>query len=299
VGYRSKNMIASMTGFGKGVCEGDIGRVTVEVRSVNGRYGDVNVHMPRSFMALESRIKESVLVSISRGRVDVSVEVQGQQADQGVPVLRKEVLAAYSDGIEDVKRELGSNDSVDLMRLVTLPHLFSFETPSLDLELLWQTLDGALQLATEGCLAMRLIEGKKLTTDFKMRIENLDTLIKRVEALAPKRIDAVKQKMNDKLAQLLTPEKVDENRLMMEIALLAERSDVTEECVRFFSHNEQYINLLDKQEAVGRRLNFLLQEMLREANTIGSKAGDAEIAHIVVDIKEELEKLKEQVQNIE
>lgn len=292
-------MIASMTGFGKGVCEGDIGRVTVEVRSVNGRYGDVNVHMPRSFMALEARIKESVLSSISRGRIDVSVEVQGQQADQGVPVLRKDVLAAYRDGIDDLKHVLGRDDEIDLMQLVTLPHLFSFETPNLDLESLWLVLEEALELATQGCVAMRLAEGEKLTADFRMRIENLNVLIKRVEALAPKRIDVVRQKINDKLVQLLTPEKVDENRLMMEIALLAERSDVTEECVRFFSHNEQYIDMLGREEAVGRRLNFLLQEMLREANTIGSKAGDAEIAHIVVDIKEELEKLKEQVQNIE
>lgn len=292
-------MIVSMTGFGKGVAEGDMGRVTVEVRSVNGRYGDVNVHMPRSFLALEARIKESVLATVSRGRVDVSIEVQGQQSDQGVPVLRKEVLAAYRHEIDTVKADLKSDDSIGVMQLIMLPHLFSFETPTVDLEVLWKTLETALKDAIEKCLAMRVAEGNKLTVDFKQRIANLNTLIKHVEELAPQRADAVRLRLNEKLAQLLTPEKVDENRLMMEIALLAERSDVTEECVRFYSHNEQYLDMLDRDEAVGRRLNFLLQEMLREANTIGSKAGDAGIAHIVVDIKEELEKLKEQVQNIE
>jgi len=288
-----------MTGFGKGVAEGEIGRVTVEVRSVNGRYGDVTVHMPRSFLVLEARIKDLVLSSISRGRIDVSIDVHGQQSDQGVPVLRTEVLLAYCNEINAIKKQLNSNDEIDVMRLVTLPHLFSFEAPTVDSELLWKTLEGALTQATEGCLAMRLAEGSKLTDDFRKRIAYLNTLLKRVEELAPKRIDVVRQKLSDKLAQLLTPEQVDKNRLMMEIALLAERSDVTEECVRFYSHNEQYLNMLDHDEAVGRRLNFLLQEMLREANTIGSKAGDAEIAHIVVNIKEELEKLKEQVQNIE
>lgn len=294
-----ENMIASMTGFGKGLAEGDVGRVGVEVRSVNGRYGDVTIHMPRSFAALEPRIKELVLASISRGRVDVSVDVQGQQADQGVPVLRQDVLKAYRDEFVAINQALGRNDQLDVMQLLALPHLFNFEAPVIDLDQLWLTLQVALKEAVEGCRAMRLSEGQKLTEDFRQRIASLNGLIKRVEALAPKRVDTVRQRINEKLAQLLTPEQVDENRLMMEIALLAERSDVTEECVRFYSHNEQYLSMLERDDAVGRRLNFLLQEMLREANTIGSKAGDAEIAHIVVDIKEEIEKLKEQVQNIE
>jgi len=292
-------MIASMTGFGKGHAEGEIGRVSVEVRSVNGRYGDVTLHMPRSFAVLEPRIKELVLGSISRGRVDVSIDVQGQQADQGVPVLRQEVVDAYCKGFTSIKEKLKQTDEIDVNQILGLPHVFAFEAPELDPETLWGTLKEALQQAVDGCRDMRLVEGEKLTTDFRNRIANLGDLIKRVEELAPKRMDAVRQKLNDKLAQLLTPEQVDENRLMMEIALLAERSDVTEECVRFYSHNEQYLNMLGREEAVGRRLNFLLQEMLREANTIGSKAGDADIAHIVVDIKEEIEKLKEQVQNIE
>jgi len=292
-------MIASMTGFGKGVAESKIGRVTVEIRSVNGRYGDVMVHMPRSFSELESRIKEQVLAVFSRGRFDVNVTLHGNQADQGLPVLKPEVLAAYTKGVDEIRVQANVSGDVDLMQLVQLPQLFSFEVPDLDFDTLWQVISNALAQAIDACQAMRLTEGKKLAIDFRARIEMLRGFLDQVEKLAPVRVDAIKKRLQEKLEQLLTPEQVDENRLLMEIVVLAERSDITEECVRFHSHNAQFLEMLDKEDSVGRRLNFLLQEMLREANTIGSKAGDATIAHVVVNIKEEIEKLKEQVQNIE
>lgn len=292
-------MIASMTGFGKGISESDGGQVAVEVRSVNGRYGDVAVHLPRTLSELEPRIKECVLGGISRGRVDVAVSFLGAIADQGVPVLKTEVLEAYKRGLDVIRSKTGASGDVDLLRLAALPQVFAFESAEKDLDALWTMVQSALEKAVEGCKAMRLAEGQKLADDFEKRIAYLDTLIEKVEELAPVRVESVRKRLREKLDQLLTPERVDENRLMMEIALLAERSDVTEECVRFRSHNAQFLSMLVRGEAVGRRLNFLLQEMLREANTIGSKAGDAAIAHLVVDIKEEIEKLKEQVQNIE
>ncbi len=292
-------MIASMTGFGKGVAEGDGGQVAVEVRSVNGRYGDVSVHMPRTLSELEPRIKEFVLGCFSRGRVDVSVIFQGAISEQGIPVLKPEVVLAYKRGIEMLRDQLGVSGDINLMRLAALPQVFAFESGANDFEMLWALVQHALQNAIDGCLAMRVTEGKKLAEDFSQRIAYLNTLIDKVEMLAPGRVETVRKRLREKLEQLLTPEQVDKNRLMMEIALLAERSDITEECVRFRSHNVQFLDMLSRGEAVGRRLNFLLQEMLREANTIGSKAGDAGIAHVVVDIKEEIEKLKEQVQNIE
>jgi uncharacterized protein (TIGR00255 family) len=292
-------MIASMTGFGKGVAESEVGRVTVEVRSVNGRYGDVAVHMPRSLSELEPRIKEQVLSVFSRGRLDVSLTLQGSQAEQGVPMLKPDVLAAYLKGVEDIRAQAHLSGDIDLTHLVGLPQVFSFEVPDLDFDALWKVVSEALAQAVEACQAMRLAEGEKLAADFRDRIAALDGFLGRVEVLAPERVDAVRKRLQEKLEQLLTPEQVDESRLLMEIAVLAERSDITEECVRFRSHNAQFLDMLDRGESVGRRLNFLLQEILREANTIGSKAGDAAIAHVVVDIKEEVEKLKEQVQNIE
>ena len=292
-------MIGSMTGFGKGVAEGEVGRVIVEVRSVNGRYGDVMVHMPRSLSELEPRIKERVLSVFSRGRITVSVTLQGNAPEQGLPVLKTAVLAAYLKGIEGIRMQGNLSGEVNVMQVAQLPHLFAFEVPEINVDALWDAMSAALDQALSACRAMRLAEGEKLAEDFRERIAAIENLLAQVEALAPGRAEAVRKRLEEKLARFTMPEQVDENRLMMEIALLAERSDITEECVRFHSHNAQFLDMLNRGEAVGRRLNFLLQEMLREASTMGSKAGDADIAHVVVAIKEEIEKLKEQVQNIE
>ena len=292
-------MIGSMTGFGKGVAEGEVGRAIVEVQSVNGRYGDVVVHIPRSLSELESRIKERVLSVFSRGRINVTVTLQSNVPEQGLPVLKAEVLAAYLKGMEDIRARGELSGEVDVMQVAKLPHMFAFEVPEIDVAALWDAVSDALDQALSACLAMRWAEGKKLARDFRERIGVIENLIAQVEALAPGRVEAIRKRLEEKLARFTMPEQVDENRLMMEIALLAERSDITEECVRFHSHNAQFLDMLDRGEAVGRRLNFLLQEMLREANTMGAKAGDADIAHVVVAIKEEIEKLKEQVQNIE
>ena len=240
-------MIASMTGFGKGVSEGGVGRVTVEVRAVNGRYGDVSIHMPRSLVELEPRIKDQILESITRGRIDVTLTLQGSGADQGIPILRTDVLAGYQRGIEAMQSALGVTGDVDLMRLAALPQVFAFEASDLDLEAFWDVASEALRMAIEHCRAMQLAEGKRLAEDFEHRIGLLDGMVDRVEALAPGRVTSVKQRLEEKLAQLLTPEQVDEQRLMMEVALLAERSDITEECVRFRSHNAQFLDMLNRQ----------------------------------------------------
>ena len=292
-------MIGSMTGFGKGVAEGEVGRAIVEVQSVNGRYGDVIVHIPRSLSELESRIKERVLSVFSRGRINVVVTLQSNVPEQGLPVLKAEVLAAYLKGMEDIRAQGELSGEVDVMQVAKLPHMFAFEVPEIDVAGLWDAVSDALDQALSACRAMRWAEGEKLARDFRERIGVIENLIAQVEALAPGRVEAIRKRLEEKLARFTMPEQVDENRLTMEIALLAERSDITEECVRFHSHNAQFLDMLDRGEAVGRRLNFLLQEMLREANTMGAKAGDADIAHAVVAIKEEIEKLKEQVQNIE
>lgn len=292
-------MAVSMTGFGRGEAEANGYRASIEVRSVNGRYGDVSVHLSRTLAELEPRIKEVVLSTISRGHVSVSVTLKGEEVERGIPVLNLGILDAYQEGLEVLKARMGLSGKVDLMQVAMLPNIFEFETKAPDLEALWAVVELACQAAVSQCQAMRCVEGEKLAQDLVGRIDALETLVHRVEALAPGRVEAVRKKLEEKLQEFLTPEQVDENRLLMEIALLAERSDITEEYVRFHSHNAQFLQTLGRDEVVGRRLNFLLQEMLREANTIGSKAGDAEIAHLVVEMKEEIEKLKEQVQNIE
>ncbi len=292
-------MVASMTGFGRGEAEADGYRASVEVRSVNGRYGDVSVHLPRTLAELEPRIKALVLSTVSRGQVSVSIMLKGEAVERGVPVVNVGILEAYKEGLEVLKARMGLAGEVDLIQAAMLPDIFEFETKAPDVEAIWAVVGPACQAGVARCQAMRRAEGEKLAQDLVDRIGRLESLVCKVEELAPARVETVRQKLEEKLREFLGPEQVDENRLLMEVALLAERSDITEEYVRFRSHNAQFLQTLKWDEAVGRRLNFLLQEMLREANTIGSKTGDVEIAHLVVEMKEEIEKLKEQVQNIE
>ena len=291
-------MIASMTGFGKSNVEADGNRASVEVRTVNGRYGDVSMHMPRYLTELEPKIKELILSTVSRGRVDVSISFQNERSAQGVPVLNEPVVDAYLNEIKKLS-DRGIAGEPTVASVAALPSAFTFETSELDPKDVWPLLESACQGAVDDCQRMRREEGAKLAVDFRARIETLKDLIEKVEKLAPTRVESAKKRLEEKLEALLTPESLDQNRLTMEIAILAERSDITEECVRFHSHNAQFLDTLQREEAVGRRLNFLLQEMLREANTIGSKAGSADIAHLVVEMKEEIEKLKEQVLNVE
>lgn len=292
-------MVASMTGFGRGETEADGYRASVEVRSVNGRYGDVSVRLPRTLAELEPRIKALVLSTVSRGQVSVSIMLKGEAVERGVPVVNVGILEAYKEGLEVLKARMGLAGEVDLIQAAMLPDIFEFETKAPDVEAIWAVVGPACQAGVARCQAMRRAEGEKLAQDLVDRIGRLESLVCKVEELAPARVETVRQKLEEKLREFLGPEQVDENRLLMEVALLAERSDITEEYVRFRSHNAQFLQTLKWDEAVGRRLNFLLQEMLREANTIGSKTGDVEIAHLVVEMKEEIEKLKEQVQNIE
>ena len=291
-------MLASMTGFGKSAVEANGTRANIEVRTVNGRYGDVSIRLPKYLSELEPKIKELVLATISRGRVDLSISLQSDAPSQGIPVLNEAVVEAYIAELEKLN-DRGISGDVTVATVAALPNTFSFETPEVDVQATWLLIERGCNEAVAECHKMRQVEGEKLAQDFRERIGILDCLIEKVEEFAPTRVESARKKLEEKLEALLTPESVDQNRLVMEVAILAERSDITEECVRFKSHNAQYLATLARDEAVGRRLNFLLQEMLREANTIGSKAGNAEIAHVVVEMKEEIEKLKEQVLTVE
>jgi len=292
-------MVVSMTGFGRGTAERDGCRASVEVKTVNGRYADISVHLARTLVELEPRIKEVVSERISRGNVTVSVSVSGDGVEYGVPVLNESVLDGYQKGIELLQERLGAEGTVNALQAAMLPHVFEFEAEVTDLEAVWAVVAPACQQAVDACHEMRRAEGLKLVQDMTARVRTLDELVRRVETLAPGRVTTARQRLEEKLKEFLGGSAVDEGRLLTEIALLADRVDITEECVRFHSHNEQFEKAVGGDTAAGRRLNFLLQEMLREANTIGSKANDAEISHLGVEMKEEIEKLKEQVQNIE
>ena len=292
-------MVVSMTGFGRGEVETDGYRASVELRSVNGRYGEVSVHLPRHLSPLEQRIKELVLSVFSRGHMRVSVSVSGDSLGQGIPVLNERVFEGYRDGLARLQTRLGASNAPDPLQVALMPSVFEFETSPPDLEAVWKVVAPACEQAVAQCQSMRATEGKQLAADLVQRVHQLEDLVGQIQELAPGQVASTRRRLDEKLRELIAPERVDQNRLLTEIALLSERMDITEETVRFHSHNEQFLKTLGRDEPVGRRLNFLLQEMLREANTIGSKAGDTEIAHLVVGVKEEIEKLREQVQNIE
>lgn len=292
-------MVVSMTGFGRGESEINGFRATVEIKSVNGRYGEVSVHLPRQLSALEPRIKDLVLAVLSRGHIRVSLNLDGDTFEQGIPVLNERVFEGYRNGLVRLQTRLGLSDAPDPMKVALMPNVFEIESRAPDLEAVWKVVAPACEQAVAQCQSMRTKEGGRLAEDFVRRVHHLEDLITRIRKQAPHQVESARRRLDGKLRELIAPEQVDGNRLITEIAVLAERMDVTEETVRFHSHNEQFLKTLDRDEPIGRRLNFLLQEMLREANTIGSKAGDAEISHLVVDVKEEIEKIKEQVQNIE
>ena len=292
-------MIASMTGYGRGEATSGGITVAVELRTVNSRFLEVTSRIPRSLNLRENEIKELIRRRISRGKVNVLANVE-REVNGTVPIT---INATAARGYYKLLNEL--RKVVKLKEPVKLAHLLQFsdileqrEVENSD-DKEWEVLQKALQAALDGLERMRQDEGGELGRDFRARIALLDEKLTKIEDLSKAQIPAQRNRLRERITQLLEKEPVDEGRLEMELALLADRLDVTEECVRFRSHNKFFLDALASPESAGRKLNFLIQEMNREANTIGSKSNATEIAHIVVGMKEELERIREQLQNIE
>ncbi len=291
-------MIKSMTGFGRGEAEHEGTKVTVEAVSVNNRFCDVSIRLPRSLSELESRLAEAVRKRVQRGRINLSVTCKEMEAGEKSLEVNMELARVYRDRLSALQKELDLGGSVDVHLIASRPDVFKYEPKELVSDQIGPLVSEASEAALDALDQMRRTEGKHLYDDFRKRIGMLEDLIRRIEQKAPERVERLRDRLSEQIERLLMRQ-VDEQRLAMEIAIFAERSDVTEECVRFRSHNQQFLTTLEIGETVGRKLNFLLQEMNREANTIGSKSNDADISHFAVSIKEEIEKLREQVQNVE
>lgn len=292
-------MIRSMTGYGSGEADDTGVRTGVEIRSVNGRFCDISVKLPRALASLEARVREKIQAHITRGNISVSVRWEGDSNGNTDLVVDMEAGQRFYDAMRQLQERLGVPGDITIDMIAVYPSLLKPAADEVDLDRAWTALDQAMTNALDDLAAMKTREGKQLADDLTARIHALDGVIDAIEARAPERVEALRQRLRERIAALLGEEAADPQRLAMEVALFAERSDVTEECVRFRSHNQEFLAALQSDEAVGRRLNFLLQEMNREANTIGSKANDIQISHQVIKIKEELEKIREQVQNIE
>ncbi len=292
-------MISSMTGYGHGEAGGEGITAIAEVRSVNSRYFEVNTRLPRSLSLRENDVREIVRAKAGRGKINVVVSIERESGDAIPLKINKSAAKSYIKLLNDLRKTSGIKEKV------TLDHLLKFsevieagELESAD-EKEWAVAEKALGGALDELRLMRQKEGNELRKDLESRIQSLEGKIKLVEGLSKESIPEQRDRLRERVQQLLTNGTLDENRLELEIAFLADKLDVTEECVRFRSHNKFFLEALINEESAGRKLNFLVQEMNREANTVGSKAANATIAHHVVEIKEELEKIREQLQNVE
>ena len=292
-------MLKSMTGFGRGEYKDSEYHVTVEMRAVNHRYAEVVFRMPRNFYALEERARRLALEAISRGRLDVTITVEEQHEKQRTVKVDKQLAIAYYNALRDLGDLLQSAEGISVPFIAKFPEVMKIEEAEENLELLWPKIEHALQKAIQTLMGMREREGSSIKVDMLHRLALLVGYINEIEERAPVVLKEYREKLLGRIREALLSSEIDENRLMMEIALFADRTNITEELVRFRSHLEQFEDTLHKTDAIGRKLDFIVQEMNREVNTIGSKVNDFMIANKVVEIKSELEKIREQIQNLE
>ena len=292
-------MIKSMTGYGRAVATVGGREFTVELRSVNNRYLDCTVKLPRALSFAEDAVKQAVKASVSRGKVDVFVTMKSENADDTTITLNKTVLEGYLTAMRQMVAEYEVHDDISVSTVSRLPEVFSVEKPQVDEEQLQKDLMDVVAQALAGYDAMRCTEGQALDADLRSRGETILELVAQVEAGNAQTVIDYRTRLENKLKEVLAATNIDESRILTEAAIFADKVAVDEETVRLRSHLAQMNEMLTSGGAVGRKLDFLLQEMNREANTIGSKCTDVRLARIVVDIKAELEKIREQTQNIE
>lgn len=292
-------MISSMTGYGRGETNGKGTIVTVEIRSVNSRFLEVNSRFPRTLVLRENDIKECVRQKLNRGKINVNITIE-HAADGEVPVsIDKPAAKAYYKLLNDLRKTVKMKEKVSLDHLLKFSDILKTSDVEDAGEQEWKLVIGALGGALDELNEMRTNEGAELKKDFLKRLQLMEEKVNGIESISQTRIPEERQRLTEKVRQIIEEEKIDPARLELEIILLADKLDVTEECVRFRSHIKFFIEALDAADSAGRKLNFLIQEMNREINTIGSKSSDTSISHIVVAVKEELERIREQLQNIE
>ena len=292
-------MIKSMTGFGKAEKELPGGKVVVEIRSVNHRYGEVSVKMPRTMLAFEHEVRKLVAGRLKRGKIEVFVKQETSSGSASLPVLNIPLAKAYQKAFSSLREALGLGDPITLELIAAQKDVFLTGEEEVNEEVFAAELTAAVNAAVEGLDAMREREGTALLEDIVPRLVTLEAVIGTIAERIPQSMTETAARLRERIVQLLNGQPLDESRIAQEIAVMADRCDITEELVRFRSHLSQVTAALHSDEPVGRKLDFLLQELNREVNTIGSKANDADIAIQVVALKAELEKIREQIQNIE
>ena len=292
-------MIKSMTGYGsaKGTVEGM--EITVELKSVNNRYLDTSIRLPRSFIFAEDSVKSAVSSHISRGKVDVFVTMDTSQAGDMAVKVNEPLLKGYIDAIKHISEEYSLVNDMTAMSLARFPDVLSVEKKDMDAEEISAAISEITEKALTDFDGMRRREGEKLRDDVLSRLVTIEALVSTVEEKAPETVKEYRARLEQKMAEVLGTAGIDESRILTEAAVFADHIAVDEETVRLRSHIAQLKTMINGGSPIGRKIDFLVQEFNREANTIGSKCQNSEIAHVVVDLKSEIEKIREQIQNIE
>ncbi len=292
-------MIKSMTGFGRCEIAENNRKFTVEMKSVNHRYLDVNIKMPKKLNFFESAIRGELKNYISRGKVDVFIAYEDLTEENTSIRYNKQVAAEYLKYLKDMAEEFGLEDDVRVSTLSRYPEVFTMEEVTVDEEELWKTLQKAIQTAAEGFVETRIVEGEHLREDLIAKLDGMLKLVDFITVRSPQIIQEYRAKLADKVKELLGDIQVDENRLLTEVTIFADKVCVDEELVRLRSHIETTKKTLMEGGSIGRKLDFIAQEMNREANTTLSKSNDLEISNCAIELKTEIEKVREQIQNIE
>lgn len=292
-------MIKSMTGFGRGHRVLNGRDITVEIRSVNHRYYEFSSRLPRSLGYIEEKLKSLLQGRISRGKVEVSVLLSNVEAADEKITINHEIVKEYIDALRSVKEEFGLTDDLSLSNILRIPDAFTVVKTETDEEQLWEDIRVTAEEALEHFISMRENEGERMKQDVLSRLDKIEEWVGVVETRSPQVVEDYRKRLYDKMCEVLSTTNIDEGRILLEAGIFSEKTAVDEETVRLRSHIAQFRSMLESGEPVGRKLDFLVQEMNRETNTIGSKVQDIEVTRIVVDQKSEIEKIREQIQNIE
>ena len=292
-------MLLSMTGYGRAEAQLDRKRLSLEVRSVNHRFCEVSVRLPKVLANLEARIRERTQQKLSRGKIYVNLSLDGNEDDSGALKVNSAAAAAYLTALRELKTKLSLPGEIELSTLLGLPEVLTWDSQAFDEETAWKVMEPVLERALNDILGMKKREGDNLAIDLLQRVDLIQNALEAVVQRVPKMVSNQRDRLTARLAEISQDLEYNRLRLEAEVVLFVDRTDCTEECIRLRSHLEQFRELVRAPEPAGRKLNFLLQEMNREANTIGSKAQDVSIARDVIVIKEEIERIREQVQNFE
>ena len=292
-------MVRSMTGYGHAQATLHGRDISVEIRSVNHKYFDFSVRTSRGYSFVEDKIRNFVKERVSRGKIDVYVTILTVDETAAQVILNRSLAEGYIKALHELGAEFGLTDDITVSSVARYSDIFTVRRAEQDEDEIWNDLSGVLDEAVGHFVSMRETEGVKLRDDVMNRMEHILGVVERIEQLSPQTLENYKARLRAKIEELLGDASVDEQRLLTETAIFADKIAVDEETVRLRSHFDQMGKMLDSGEAVGRKLDFIVQEMNREANTIGSKCQNSDVAHMVVEIKAEIEKIREQIQNIE